>query len=252
MKNTFLFALALLLALGTTSCGREKKGVVELNFKALYDGSPLVMMEPYAYNDTLDAFFTAFNFYISDVALVREDGTEVPLTEIDFVDFDDMDALSKAQEGFSIDFSEVPSGKYKAVRIGIGVPMMLNETRASDYPAGHPLAKDSHYWDAWESYIFSMTSGKVDANGDGVFDDGAILYHCGSDEVYRSKELPFVFELDKNGKAVVPFKVDVHQCFKEGDGYIDLIAHPATHTIDNLTWAMKFMDNMIESFSIND
>ncbi len=248
-KKSFFFALFALAAL--SSCNKEGKGTVVLNFKALYDGSPLVMMEPYAYNDTLDVFFSGFNFYVSNIRLIKEDGEPVELTDIDFVDFDDMDNLSLAQQGFTLSFPDLPSGKYKAVQIGIGVPMMLNETRASDYPSGHPLAKDSHYWDAWESYIFSMTSGKIDANGDGVFDDGAVLYHCGSDEVYRSKELTYAFTLDKKGTAVIPLKVDLHHCFKEGDGYIDVIAHPATHTIDNLTWAMKFMDNMIQDFGID-
>ncbi len=246
----FLFAL---LALATFSaCNKEGEGSIELNFKALYDGSPLVMMEHYAYNDTLDVFFSGFNFYVSDIRLIKEDGEIVELTEIDFVDFDDMDALSKAQQGYTLSFSNVPSGKYKAIHIGIGVPMMLNETRSSDYPSSHPLSRDSHYWDAWESYIFSMTSGKIDANGDGVFDDGAILYHCGSDEVYRSKDLNYAFELEKKGRVTIPVKVDLHNCFKETTGgYIDVIAHPATHTIDNLTWAMKFMDNMIEDLSID-
>lgn len=250
-RKSLLLLLPLALLLSLASCDKEgKTGTVELQFKAFYDDQPLVLLQPYAYNDTLDIFFQRFNFYISDVLATPDKGDDEELIDIDFVDFDAVDDLAKAAEGWVIKVDKVPAGNYRTLKIGLGVPADLNATKESDYPDTHPLGKESHYWTAWESYIFTMISGKVDTDGDGVFDDSAVAYHLGSDAVYRTVELPHTFEVEKDGTTRIVFNINLHHVFKEGNGYMDIIAIPATHTIATIDQAIKASDNFKNAISI--
>ena len=254
LRLSSILALSFLTLALFSSCDKFKKtGTVELQFRAYYDGQPLVMLEEYGYNDTLDILFQRFNFYISDMAAIPSEGNqEAKLVDIDFVDFDAVDNLAKAEEGYVIKIEKVRADDFKSVFIGLGIPADLNATKESDYPDSHPLGKESHYWTAWESYIFSMINGKVDTDGDGVFDDSSVLYHCGSDAVYRSKTIDHEFTVKGGETTRITFAVDLHKLFREGEGYMDIIAIPATHTLDNLPQAIKVMDNFIEVLEIEE
>lgn len=252
MHKFRLLALPILL-LALASCGdKAEKGVIELQFKALYDGQPLVMLQQYDYNDTLDILFQRFNFYLSNVEL-HVQGKPLSsfknVLEIDFVDFDETDDIVKAQEGDVIRIEDVAAGVYDQVRFGLGVPPDLNATEESDYPDSHPLGKDSHYWSAWGSYIFTMINGKVDVDGDGQFDDSSVLYHTGSDEVYREKSFSQQIEVKEGQTTRLVFEVDLHKLFLDADGvhYIDIIANPNTHDIDDKEIANQVMDNFQET-----
>jgi hypothetical protein len=252
-KSLLFLLLPIGLLFSLASCDKEgKTGTVELQFKAFYDDQPLVLLQPYDYNDTLDIFFQRFNFFISDVLATPDKGDAEELIEIDYVDFDAVDDLTKAAEGWVIKVDKVPAGKYRNLKIGLGVPADLNATKESDYPDTHPLGKESHYWTAWESYIFTMINAKVDTDGDGVFDDSAVAYHLGSDAVYRTVEFPHTFEVEKDGTTRIVLNVNLHHVFKEGNGYMDIIAIPATHTIANLDQAIKASDNFANAFTIGE
>ena len=248
---TGLILLAILLA--GASCRKDKPeyGTLELQFKAYYDDQPLVMLQPYVYNDTLDVMFQRFNFYISHVEVLETGHPSMDrLLEIGFVDFDGVDNVAAADQGFVVQLEDVKTGTYQSLDIGLGVPADLNATQESDYPDSHPLGKESHYWTAWQSFIFTMIAGKVDTNGDGIFDDSSIGYHLGSDPTYRTVELAHSFDIQKGQTTRITLAVDLHQIFKEGDGYMDIIAIPATHTIANLDQAIKAMDNFQQALHI--
>lgn len=251
LRTTALFALLLLLT--AASCRKDKAeyGTLELQFKAYYDDQPLIMLQPYVYNDTLDVMFQRFNFYISNVEINSGQSVDPrQLIDIDFVDFDGVDNVAAADAGDLIQVEKVPTGAYDQLSIGLGVPADLNATQESDYPDSHPLGKESHYWTAWQSYIFTMIAGKVDTDKDGVFDDSSIGYHLGSDPTYRTVNLAHSFEIQKGQTTLITLAVDLHQIFKEGDGYMDIIAIPATHTIANLDQAIKAMDNFQHALHI--
>lgn len=251
LRISGLFAFLILLA--SVSCQKDKEefGTLELQFKSYYDGLPLVMLQEYPYNDTLDVLFQRFNFYISNVEIQEEGQSSLfQLLDIGFVDFDAVDNIASAEEGYVIQVDDVPVGAYNRLNIGLGVPADLNATKESDYPDTHPLGKESHYWTAWESYIFTMIAGKVDTNSDGVFDDSSIAYHLGSDAVYRTVNTAPSFEIKKGETTRITLEVDLHQIFKEGDGYMDIIAIPATHTIANLPQAIKASDNFQQALKV--
>ena len=244
-RNTLL--LTILLAFVAGSCGdKTGKGDLAIQFLATYDGAPLVMLQEYPYNDTLDILFQKFNFYISNLTLLEEGSEkEREVLEIDFVEFDAIDDVAKAALGFVVLMEDLPAHSYKGLNLGLGVPAGLNATQESDYPDSHPLGKASHYWSGWGSYIFTMINGKVDSDGDGQFDDSSVLYHTGSDDSYRTKEIAHQFRVEEGETTTIVLEVDLHKLFLDTDGvhYIDIIANPATHDITNKTITNLVMDN---------
>lgn len=241
-------------ALAISSCGdKTGKGDLAIQFLATYDGAPLVMVQDYAYNDTLDILFQKFNFYISNLILLEEGSEkEREVLEIDFVEFDAIDDLAKAALGFVVLMEDLPAHSYKGLKLGLGVPASLNATQESDYPDSHPLGKASHYWSGWGSYIFTMINGKVDSDGDGQFDDSSVLYHTGSDDSYRTKEIAHQFRVEEGETTKIVLEVDLHKLFLDTDGvhYIDIIANPATHDITNKTITNLVMDNFRDALYV--
>jgi hypothetical protein len=243
MKNAMWLPLLFIGFLFSACNDKDTTGNLDLNFIAEYDGEPFIVLEKYDYTDEVSLQFQRFNFYISDIALIDEQGDATTLLDIEFVDFDAIDTEEEAQSGVVIQIGEVPTGNYKSIQIGLGVPSDLNATQESDYSDSHPLGRDSHYWSAWNSYIFTMINGKTDTDGDGIHDDGSILYHCGSDETYRMKTMTVPIDITEDATTTLRFKVNLYQILKDGDGMIDVEAHPDTHDISNLELANKIMDN---------
>ncbi|MCB0705900.1 MAG: hypothetical protein KDC34_11345 [Saprospiraceae bacterium] len=247
-KLLLIFPLGLLLLSGCVK--EEETGALEMTFKANYDGTPLVMLDEYAYDGGLMMTFQRFNFYIGNVALV-DGSTKENLLDIEFVDFDNMASTEEATAGYSILVDEIPTGDYAKIQIGLGVPADLNATADSDYSGSHPLARASHYWPGWESFIFTMINAKVDSNGDGLYDDSSVLYHTGSDEAYRLVEYTFPIRIEKDKVSDLVFEVDLKALFQDGaGGYIDILANTNTHNIDDLSIANQVMDNFTQSLKI--
>ena len=116
-------------------------------------------------------------FYISNVALVKADGTEVPVPGL---------TLNKLKMGTSPQNIEIfrgdaPAGEYRGVRFNVGVPRDLNHQDATTARA--PLSvEDGMYW-AWNSgYIFLSIHGKTSASGsDKNIGEKDIALHVGGD-----------------------------------------------------------------------
>src|SRR5690606_5127759 len=149
-------AFALLLSSCEYKNLEDLNATVELNFKANYDDELLLLEKEYLYgDDNMPIKFSQFNFYIADVALIRESGTAAELIDIGFVDFPyDLNQARDAEKGQVIQLKGIPTGKYVGIRIGFGVPAALNATKPNNYPSSNPLSMASHYWDGWNSYIF--------------------------------------------------------------------------------------------------
>lgn len=243
MKKMIFYFLALGLIPMLSGCDKDTKGDLDLVFKARFGEEPLLMLEKYDYFNESKILFQRFNFYVANAVLTSEDGEEVELFEIDYVNFDDFDTMEEADAGFTITTEGIPAERYTSLELGLGVPPELNATKESDYQDTHPLGKASHYWSAWGSYIFTMINGKIDTNLDGLHDDAGILYHTGSDVVYRTVTLPVDVTVAEESNGVITLDLDLSALLKDGADYIDPIANPDTHNIENLETATKVMDN---------
>jgi len=127
MKTNFKH-LALFLAFTglLTSCNDDDStndgsldgtfGDVELFFDNGVNGDALVLGSSYTNSNGETLTINRFNYIVSNVVLIKEDGTEFtyPKNESYFV-------ISEETEAFTVHLENVPAGDYKQVKFGIGV-----------------------------------------------------------------------------------------------------------------------------------
>ncbi len=234
MKNilSLIILAGLLMA---ASCGKEPPppvdtATIQLSFRAIYDGEPLVLQKEYEYQGSI-VRFSRINFYLANLVAANDDG-ETELSEIQFIDLSlTHNTLPDAEKGTVMNFSRIPVGTYNLLRFGVGVPADLNKTTPSDYSTSHPLGIDNsaEYWEAWNSYIFAKIEGQFDEDGSGDFDgnDISFAYHTGTDRVYE-QDIEFDNVLNLNGGETtnLDFELDIKTLlsFKQGDSF-DLKPH---------------------------
>ena len=216
---------------------------VELTFKGKFgEETFLINKSDWQYNN-MDIRFDQFNFFISNVKLVKEGLSgqeETDLVEIDFVDlsFAPVD-LEDAQKGFTLKISNVPVGEYDGIKIGLGVPADLNKSSWDEFGDGHPLRKVSHHWAAWDSFIFSKTEASIDVDNDGGFVH-KISYHTGSDDAFVTAYEPKQISLSKEEITNITLEVDVKEMFDD----IDVIQDFGTHNLTDIDLVKKVMSNL--------
>ncbi len=94
-------------------------------------------------------------FYFSEVALVKADGTELPLDGLKLLEFNKATGTQK----LPIFTADVPAGTYKGVRFSIGIPRALNHLDPTAQKP--PLGVDSGMVWAWNpGYVFYKIEGK--------------------------------------------------------------------------------------------
>ena len=253
-----LLFLSLVTAVFFTACGHDEvlgpTTTVNLNFKAVYDGKPLVSIsDKYLYPDGKQVKFQVFNFFISDVVLIEDAGAdEAGLVDIEFVDFSENTTLAEAETPVTFTKQRVPAGNYKGIKIGIGVPADLNTASANQFGSGHPLRQNyDHFWSDWGSFIFMKLEGVYDKDANG-FDgnDPGFGHHPGTNEVYRTVTLLKPIELKEGQPFDLNLVVDVLKLYEANDGsYLDL-SDPAnlyTHNPNDLTIANYLMDNFSQA-----
>lgn len=252
MKARFLIpVLAIILA---ASCGDNKTddGSVSLQFKADFGDAPLTMFtRSYAYPEGMNVKFQNFLFYVSDVTLIKEDGTEHALSEVELISFKDIQDYAAAAAGVVTKAAKVPPGNYKAVKMGIGIAPDLNGTQPGDYKPGHPLT--DNYWSWALGYIFTKIEGNADLNGDGNYDENAKLtFHIGANSLYRVKTFNTNFSVETGEEVKLPFTLDLRKVLVNDAGnFLDFRVTRQDHTndmnvaqfiIDNLNAAIRTAD----------
>lgn len=160
-------------------------GAINIHFKALYDGDPLVTFQtkPFITGQRID--FITLTALISDISLYKSSSEEL-LDDVELVNMG-FDNLPAAETGYTVQYTGIPVGSYNGIRFGVGVPADVNQKKPADFPSSNPLSNTGYYWEAWDSFIFSKTEGHLDTLGSGPLDLN-FAFHTGSDELYRSLE----------------------------------------------------------------
>lgn len=143
--------------------------------------------QQYAYPANTKVRFQNFQFYLSDVTLLkeaREDAAGVNLSEVLLYDFREVQTSEAAAKGIAQVLKNVPPGQYKGLRVGIGVSPKLNATSPNSYTPPHPL--DDNYWSWALGYVFFKIEGNADVKGDGKFSE-KLTFHVGGNDFYRTK-----------------------------------------------------------------
>ena len=220
-------------------------GEVVLDARATFDDAPVTFTtEVYDYSDDLgyDLRLTKFDFYASDVTLVGADGEEVELDELDLFEFGNANLTRR--------YTDIPSGEYTALKMSIGVPQDQNGDFCNTCATTDPLADASHWWQNWSSYIFAKIEGQLDSDGDGVTDDAGIVYHSGTDELFRTVTVPISLTVAEATPATIALDVDIKALFRIDGGMIDIGQVPATHTDNELANTKLVMDNFERAIGV--
>jgi len=239
------------------SCEKNNKplelvGDFDLSFKAKFGDEALIMNKEYIYNGVLPIVFSKFNFYISDLSLLKNDcvSGQEELSEVELVDFSEININAEsAEKGFTLKFKNVPKGDYVGVRMGIGVAPELNREDPSVFSASHPLGNPSQYWEGWKSYIFSKVEGRADTDDDGSLDLG-FAYHMGGNTAFREVCLLKDMSLVEDELTMAYLALDLEKLFINNTDVFDIENTPGTHTEEGLNTSVLLMDNFEEAFSI--
>lgn len=263
MKKLFFLLLAAPLFL-FSSCDDDtvlsNTATVQLNFNAVFDGEPLVFQNSafqYQYPGGNQIRFTDLKFFISDVALLQEDGgEESELVDIEYVNFSNNTTLEEAQRATNLSFSNIPVGQYKALRIGIGVPADLNNENYSTYSENHPLRKNSgEFWAGWNSFIFMKINALYDVDGDGLGTgtDASLGHHLGGDQFYKTITLSKPINLEPDQNMELSIEMDLAKLYQNSAAEILDISNSAnwgTHDQSNVDVISFMTSNFGQAFSL--
>jgi hypothetical protein len=247
-KFKFIFLAFTLLVL-FTSCEKDP-GTLQVNFQAMYGEEPIVLLDDYVYHDGSTIEFTKLDFYISDVSLIRNDDTELVLTDIEFVNLTaGHEDAGDAADGYPIRFNDLEAANFKTLRFNIGVPQDLNSKEPGEFESSHPLARSSHYWTPWTSYIFAKTEGRIDTLGDGIPDLG-FLQHSGKDELLRSftVDVPIAIEGEKTTEITIA--IDYEKLYGSAAEYLDIKSKPLAHNPGDLSFPTTMADNYVNAIYV--
>ncbi|MCF8243912.1 MAG: hypothetical protein K9J37_01435 [Saprospiraceae bacterium] len=259
-KFLFLF----LIAATAFSCKDDDQPstpstTVNINFKAVYDGAPLVLYQALDYPGGKQIRFQHFNFFVSNITLLGDGATpDHLLSEVEFFDFEGNLDIAAAQTALSRKYEKVPLGNYTGVQIDFGVPASLNNADSGKLDSSNPLrqAFSSHFWSDWGSFIFMKSEGIYDLNGDGVFNqsDQGFEHHPGTNQVLTlvTKLKPIILEggvdFDLNLKA------DVFKIYVSNGVALDL-SNPDnkdTQELTDMPLAIDLMSHWDQACSIED
>ena len=226
---------------GTSDPALPPSSDFTVTFKALYDGQTLEKFKSYDY-DTYKVNFSRFNTFLSDITLLKGN-EEIKISDIEWVDFTPDSAFGNLTVSVPVKFKNVPDGDYTGIRIGYGVKPELNAKRPNNFQSTHPLSRENEYWLGWGSYIFNKIEGKADLDNSGAFAT-SLVYHCGSDAVYRTYTFNTPIQVEQGAAATVEF--DLKKLFTINGSWFDMKI-PAnqftSNDVGNVIVATILMDN---------
>lgn len=199
---------------------RQLFALLALTAAASANAAPLTLTlsltdggEPFFYHNPLSVNGQALNvnevkFYVSNVALVKADGSEVPVAGLQLAHL----KKGTPPRDIKIFTGDAPAGEYRGLRFDVGVPRALNHADATTAKA--PLSiEEGMYW-AWNSgYIFFSLHGEMG----GI----KVANHVGGDNHRVTVNLA---DLQKPGTALsvgkdgltVPLNLDLQKLYASG------------------------------------
>jgi len=251
-KSIFLFSVVLISAFAFTSCKKDGNNnpsgptqdlVLHVHNTA---GNKLISYDSvYTDNTGRKYLVTSFQYYMTNLRLVKNDGTEIPVTG-KYQPF----ALLISPLELNYDLGQQPVGDYKGIRFNIGVDSATNHSDPTSRPADDPLAlqNDEMHWDWSQGYLFMKLEGKVDSTVDATGDPTSpIVMHLGLDKNYTAIDLSnSFFQIVQGSDLQIVMQCDVNQLFTN----VDLRTDNQTHTFDNQTLANDLVANWPNMFSL--
>lgn len=246
-KNTIVYLIAC-FAITISACRPEQApllptGIIEMNFKVLYDGEPVVFQNgSYRYADGKPISFEKFNFYISNIVLLSADGNdETDIFDIKLVDLSDTSAVAAAA-GRTFSRTGIPVGEYGGVRFDLGVPDASNSSGGfpeGKYFGAHPLNHRDQYSETFKSYMFMRLEGLYGDNQE------FFRFRPGTRQLlFENLDFPAALHVSETAKTPLHFEVDLKDLLQVDGEYLNL---STTYELDETnmeTLGYKLLDNL--------
>jgi len=234
-----------------------------MQFNLTANGKPITMDEIVAASPNRYSI-DLLRFYLGFPRLVKADSTEVPLSNLKLVSFDQ--ALPYNNVYGNVFSFLVPDGNYVAIRFGIGVPPAIKDTIAH-YHFGllDPLSGDyGAHWDMTINVfrnivieMFTDTSKKQDAVlARFMRQDFHILEDGGNPFLNLYKEIQFKknISIAKGENHIQQFNLDANLIFYYPGNEIDMMHTTGTDMqytdINAMNLGMKVNDNFAKAITI--
>lgn len=225
---------------------RSENITTTIQFRAEYDNTNLAIQSAtYAYPTGAELKATLFQYYISDLVLLAADGSEVGLSDIELIRYEDATADNIEERTY-----DVPSGDYVGLRFGLGVKPDLNATDPSNFAANDPL-NENEFWNANARYVFAKIEANADLENDGTFDTG-LSYHMGSNDLYTTITFAGNFNIDGDGDPQLVITADMLKSLSDGTNTFD-IADPDKQRVHggNQAVATEIWGRLVSQFELS-
>jgi hypothetical protein len=182
---------------------------------------------------------------ISDMALEREDGTWLVLGD-GFQHFNIWGARTK------FDYA-IPAGKYKGLKLKMGLDYDINHGDPAAWPTTHPLSTNvtSLHWGWAGGYIFQALDGRWKKTGDADFTK-TFSFHTATDNFVRNFSMAYpatgsevYFELKDGQQLVLPLEYHLDQVL----GNREMAAGSVSHSSG--TNEVKLMQSLLDDMTNN-
>jgi hypothetical protein len=249
MNFTKLFAALAVLSIGFVSCKKEETSTktsqnLSFHIHTMAGAAEINDADVFTTSTGRKITFSDLRYYISNIVLIKEDGTEYPISN---------KVLLAGIEKEEHALGEVPVGKYKGFKFLLGLDSATNHSDPSTYAAGNPLAMQtpSIHWDWNSGYIFFKAEGQVDTSAAGnLAPNHDYFFHIGMDMLARQIDFSTsAFEVKADGEKFVHMNFDFLTVIQN----VDLTTETMTHTMGpGMPLATKIANNYQAAFEVED
>lgn len=186
MKNLKKYLAISVLSLAFTSCSNDDNPTannVTLSFKNTFQDTEIVLGDATSSSATINTseagqvhHFSELKYVISNIRLVKADGTEIPYN---INDLDNGATIVNQSNPATLNYvlSNIPSGEYSQIKFGLGVRSDLNTLDQVSFPNFYNAAGANDTAMMWEwgtGYRFTKIEGFYDT------DNKEMSIHTGS------------------------------------------------------------------------
>lgn len=246
MKISKIFLVAITASLSIVSCKEDVKeeftpeGTSSIEF-IVTDGNQEIGLNNHTDLSTgYDFTFSLFKAYVSNITLVKSDGTtEVLLKDVALLDLGTTNSNSIKLE--------IPDGNYTSLRIGYGLDPVQNDSDPTSFDEDHPLSNvQSMSWPMikyrfvkLEGYAISLTDSS----------EYLVSIHPGTDPLYQVRTYDLDdLKVEDGFDNSFNVSIDINHIFDGPFGVIDFATDNANQvhmTPTDSHIGKMFMENMV-------
>ena len=248
-QNPILTALIVLSALLVSLCGCKPEETTTfkttIEFKSTFGTEPIVINKLVSTNNGDSIKFTMSKILLSEVALLKADGSSVRLKDAVF-----FGEAQSFQSILSDGLTNFASGSFTGIRFNFGLTASQNDIDPATVSCPNPLCADYDMW--WGStlkYTNVKIEGLVKPSGSSTF--YSLMYHVGKPVNFRTITITQPISLAKDNNNALTISLDLKKVLDGSNPMnMSMQSERVTQTTDNEPLATKFANNVVNAFSL--